>query len=170
MSGVGSSGGDVKKWNGTAVATPTVAGVPETDTTHWNGTAVTTPDTAGSPKVTLTAGSGIGQILLTSGAVTVGTNNDKTGYSLTAGSYSVRASSTQTGTITMASVTTNTATISSVTTTRATVSHNGLRTAVDTNQQSFSTMILTNATTVTVTREEQVSTTTVNGYTVSELV
>ena len=45
-------------------------------------------------------------------AVTVGTNSDKTGYSLTAGSYSIRAASTQqlTGTITS----TNTAGAASV--------------------------------------------------------
>ena len=99
-----------------------IGGADSKDVTKWNGTAVTAPDTAGSPKVTLTAGSGTGQILLTAGAVTVGTNNDKTGYSLTAGSYSVRASSNQRGTATIA----NTAdaasiTISSVTTTRASV-------------------------------------------------
>jgi len=36
------------------------------------------------PTVLLSPGTGTGQISLTSGAVTVGTNNDKTGYSLTA--------------------------------------------------------------------------------------
>lgn len=52
--------------------------------------------------------------------------NTKTGFSLTAGSYSVRASSTQRGTtVTVSTENTKNATISSVTTTRATVSHDG---------------------------------------------
>lgn len=53
------------------------------DTVYWNGSAVATPDTAGYPKVTHKTGTGTGEISLSSGAVTVGTNNDKTGYSLT---------------------------------------------------------------------------------------
>lgn len=87
-----------------------------------------------------------------------------------AGDYSVRASSTQSGTITMTTVITATATITSVTTTRATVSHDGNTTASDFNQQARTRMSLTNATTVTVDRAEQVSTTVVTGYTVLELV
>lgn len=59
------------QWLGTACATPTVAGVPEVDPTHWNGTAVATPDTAGYPKVTIKAGTGTGEISLSSGRVAV---------------------------------------------------------------------------------------------------
>lgn len=51
--------------------------------------------------------------------VTVTTNNDKTGYSLTAGSYAVLASSVQRGTITITSPNSaQTASVSTVTTTR----------------------------------------------------
>jgi len=52
-------------WGGTAVASALVRG----NVIQWTGTNVTTPDTAGSPKVTLTAGTGTGQISLSSGAV-----------------------------------------------------------------------------------------------------
>jgi hypothetical protein len=52
-------------WGGTAVGSALVRG----NVIQWTGTNVTTPDTAGSPKVTLTAGTGTGQISLTSGAV-----------------------------------------------------------------------------------------------------
>lgn len=63
---------NVAKWNGSAVVTPTVAGVPEVDITHvggapssstatiaanvtqWNGTNVATPTVAGVPEVDLT--------------------------------------------------------------------------------------------------------------------
>ena len=69
-----------------------IGGPDSKDLTKWNGTAVASPDTAGFPKVTIKAGTGTGELSLSSGTVTVGTNNDKTGYSLTAGSYSVRAS------------------------------------------------------------------------------
>jgi len=37
----GNLGANVTQWNGTNVATPTVAGVPEIDLTHYNGVAVT---------------------------------------------------------------------------------------------------------------------------------
>lgn len=39
--------------------------------THWAGTAVATPDTAGYPKVTLKAGTGTGEVSLSSGLVTL---------------------------------------------------------------------------------------------------
>lgn len=94
------------------------------DVTKWNGTSVATPDTAGYPKVTHKTGSGTGEILLSSGAVTAGTVNDKTGYSLTAGSYSVRASNSQRGTATTGA-STGDVSISAVTTTRATANHAG---------------------------------------------
>lgn len=42
---------DVREWIGTAVATPTVAGVPEVDITHLLGTAWLAPGTAGTPDV-----------------------------------------------------------------------------------------------------------------------
>lgn len=60
---------NVNQWLGSAVATPTVAGVPEVDVTHWIGTAAATPDTAGHPKVTIKDGSGAGEINLTSGTI-----------------------------------------------------------------------------------------------------
>ena len=116
------------------------------DIQKWDGTAVPTPDTAGYPKVTIKAGTGTGEVALSSGQVTVGTNNDKTGYtastvsdktgytvstvsdktgySLTAGSYSIRASNTQQITASLASgtATSTTAAISSVTATSVTSS------------------------------------------------
>lgn len=58
-------------------------------------------------------------VALANRTVTVTTNNDKTGYSLTAGSYSIRASSTQRQVTSAASVNAD-VTFSSVTTTRAT--------------------------------------------------
>ena len=45
---------NVTEWSGTAVATPTVAGVPEVDVTHWIGTAAATPTVAGVPEVDIT--------------------------------------------------------------------------------------------------------------------
>lgn len=101
----------------------------------------------------ITPGTGTGQIALTAGAVTVGTNNDKTGYSLTAGSYSVRASSTQSGTIFVSSALTATATVSSVTTTRADLGFLGFLTNSSTLRNLFLHLVLTNATTVTATKE-----------------
>lgn len=44
----------VTHWVATAVATPTVAGVPEVDLTHWLGTAAATPTVAGVPEVDVT--------------------------------------------------------------------------------------------------------------------
>lgn len=66
-------GADIKvavtHWVATAVATPTVNGVPEVDITHWNGTAIAGVDTAGYPKVTIKDGTGQGEIATTSGKV-----------------------------------------------------------------------------------------------------
>lgn len=45
---------NVTQWNSSAVATPTVAGVPEVDVTHWIGTAAATPSVAGVPEVDVT--------------------------------------------------------------------------------------------------------------------
>ena len=79
--------------------------------------------------------------------------NTKTGFSLTAGSYSVRASSTQRGSIAMNNTASNTATISSVTVTRATEDYNGNTINSSSSQnEAFSTIALTAATTVTCTR------------------
>lgn len=81
--------------------------------------------------------------------------NTKTGFSLTAGSYVVRASSTQTGTVTLQSATSGTASISSVTTTRAKSDHQGLSenyAASDRLNQLFARSALSAATTVTVTK------------------
>ena len=78
--------------------------------------------------------------------------NTKTGFSLTAGSYIVRASSTQATVITVAAGGyTNTVTISSVTTTRAFPNFNGLSyNTNDTNPvNTFCRMELTNGTTIT---------------------
>lgn len=52
--------------------------------TYWNSAAVATPDSTGYPKVTIKSGTGTGEVSLSSGTVTVGTNNDKTGYRLSA--------------------------------------------------------------------------------------
>ncbi len=66
------------------------------DTVYWNASAVATPDTAGYPKVTHKTGTGTGEISLSSGAVTVGTNNDKTGYTASTVSDKTGYSLTQT--------------------------------------------------------------------------
>lgn len=50
---------DVARWNGSDVATPTIAGVPEVDVTHWLGTAAATPTAAGVPEVDVTFAAGI---------------------------------------------------------------------------------------------------------------
>lgn len=52
----------------------------DVDTRRLSGTAQTARDIGAS--VLLSSGTGTGQVLLSSGAVTVGTNNDKTAYSL----------------------------------------------------------------------------------------
>mgnify|MGYP001565068321 CR=1 FL=1 len=71
--------------------------------------------------------SATGNMTFTGGTV-VDTNNDKTGYSLTAGSYSVRASSTQFIAVAIANgAQTVTGSHSSVTTTRTQISHDGSR-------------------------------------------
>lgn len=73
-----------------------VAGVPDVNTTHISDTAQTGRDIGAS--VLLSSGTGTGQISLASGAVTVGTNNDKTGYTASTVSdktgYSLSASQT----------------------------------------------------------------------------
>lgn len=56
------------------------SGIPAVNATQLGGTSQTGRDIGAS--VLLSPGTGTGQISLTSGAVTVGTNNDKTGYSL----------------------------------------------------------------------------------------
>jgi hypothetical protein len=78
--------------------------------------------------------------------------NTKTGFSLTAGSYIVRASSSQRGNITITSSVSNTATISSVTTTRAQLAGGGNAPPLPTGSETFNLIayvFLTNATTVT---------------------
>ena len=76
-------------------------------------------------------------------------NLDKTGYSLTAGSYSVLASSTQQVVgIAVNGVPEANATISSVTVTRASVIWQGQHTSVDVNDQSLARVTLTSATNV----------------------
>lgn len=71
---------NVYTWNGTAVAAPNTAGVPLVDTKYVTGTLQTARDLGAS--VLLSSGTGTGQVSLSSGTVTVGTNNDKTGYAL----------------------------------------------------------------------------------------
>lgn len=72
---------NVTQWAGSNVATPNTAGVPIVDTKYVSGTTQTARDLGAS--VLLSNGTGTGQISLASGAVTVGTNNDKTAYALT---------------------------------------------------------------------------------------
>lgn len=85
-------GVNVDRWNGTAVSSPNVAGVPKVDitlingvaastaatvdsnVTQWSGTSVVSPDTAGYPKVTIKSGTGAGELTLTSGKVNAGFN------------------------------------------------------------------------------------------------
>jgi len=62
------------------VPTESVTGYPKVDTAYLAGTAQTARDIGAS--VLLSAGTGTGQISLTSGAVTAGTVSDKTGYSI----------------------------------------------------------------------------------------
>ena len=86
--------------------------------------------------------------------------NTKTGFSLTAGSYSVRASSSQRGSITLSSVATNTATISSVTLTRAHLSgggYNGDATAAAGTTDWPTSVRLSSATDVTAARGNSAS-------------
>jgi len=64
------------------VAAEGVAGVPDVNVTHVGDTAQTARDLGAS--VLLSSGTGTGQVSLSSGTVTVGTNSDKTGYSLAA--------------------------------------------------------------------------------------
>lgn len=70
-------------WIGGAAGTTADRAV---NATFWNGSAVAAPDTAGYPKVTVKDGTGTGEIDLTAGKVDI---NDKTGFTLTAGSYAV---------------------------------------------------------------------------------
>lgn len=57
------------------------SGILSVNTTQVGGTSQTARDLGAS--VLLSSGTGTGQLSITSGAVTVGTNNDKSGYSLT---------------------------------------------------------------------------------------
>lgn len=79
-------------------------------------------------------------------------NFDKTGYSLTAGSYVVRASSTQHTGSSLAAVGSNTIAISSVTLARASIYQNGNDISTDDVTDSCVRSTLTSATVVTVTR------------------
>jgi hypothetical protein len=71
---------NITKVNGHAV-TDTASGVLDVNAKNLGGTAQTGRDLGAS--VLLSNGTGAGQVSLASGAVTVGTNNDKTGYGLT---------------------------------------------------------------------------------------
>ena len=94
--------------------------------------------------------------------------NTKTGFSLTAGSYVVRASSIQRGLIT-GSTSTLTATISSVTTTRAAENRNGVRTDGNNVSETMTNVQLTDATTITVTKNADAGITSRTPYVVTEL-
>ena len=99
--------------------------------------------------------------------------NTKTGFSLTAGSYSVLASSTQRGTITEAQGggSSATAAIAPVTVTRALASYEGAHetgiAALDFSM--FGRITLTNATTVTLTRSDNNSCSLIADFQVHEL-
>ena len=83
--------------------------------------------------------------------------NTKTGFSLTAGSYSVRASSNQRAVFTVADTTSsNTSAVSSVTTTRAFLGWTGgsYNTTATDPQDYMGRVTLTNATTVTGNRND----------------
>jgi len=96
---------------------------------------------------------------------------DKAGFTLTAGSYSVRASNTQRGTGTITNSTTGTITISSVTTTRAMETYAGAsHSATGTANMEDTRIAITAATTITGTRgDNSVSPTTTFGAVVEEL-
>jgi hypothetical protein len=94
--------------------------------------------------------------------------NTKTGFSLTAGSYSVHASNNQRGTIVISSGTSNTAALSSVTTSRTMLHHAGQSynntTGID---SSIGRLTLTSSILATATRDGASSTCTVE-YTAEE--
>ena len=101
--------------------------------------------------------------------------NTKTGFSLTAGSYSVRASDIQRGTISLSAVASATATITSVTTTRAITIFGGW---INNEATAYGTIaisenecrvLLTNATTVTAARNTSSAANPVAGFQVQEL-
>ena len=94
--------------------------------------------------------------------------NTKTGFSLTAGSYSVRASSMQAGVITYASAGSATAAVSAVTLTRATIEFGG--THANTNDFTYSTMGSLSATTTALSERSNTGAgTTNNRFIVTEL-
>lgn len=110
----------------------------------WQHIPVANRTVGAAASVTGAVGSVTGAV----GSVT--TVNDKTGYSLTAGSYVVRASSTQTANIVIANpAVTATATISSVTVTRAIAAFDGQQSPNTALPQCLTRITLTNATTVT---------------------
>jgi hypothetical protein len=55
---------NVTTWNGSAVATPNVSGVPKVDVTHLLGTAWLTPGTAGTPDVNVKLWNGLTTVAL----------------------------------------------------------------------------------------------------------
>ena len=126
------------------------SGPQQSNLTHVNGVA--TPSTSGRAEVI------------------ADTVNDKTGYSLTAGSYSIRASSVQRGSISVTSGS-NTASISSVTTTRAPETYSGAQYAAGISNdtgQSWNRIDLTDSTTVTATRNSGDTTASTVGFVVPE--
>ena len=95
------------------------------------------------------------QIPLANRTVVASTVSDKTGYTLTAGSYSVRASAVQTAILAVTGASSNTSAISSVTTTRTVLGFLGF--LADSTSGNFAVssprITLTNATTVTGNKE-----------------
>lgn len=82
---------NVKFWNGTAVATPATAGIPDVNVKNMNNVAATPITTikavqglAVDGQVTTVTGNVNGSVASVTAGVTVTTNNDKTGYTLTA--------------------------------------------------------------------------------------
>lgn len=69
----GSAGALLVDGTGTA-AISTSGGRAKADVSYWNASAVATPDTAGYPKVTVKNGTGIGELSLNSGAVSLHTS------------------------------------------------------------------------------------------------
>jgi hypothetical protein len=89
----GQIAGAFKQFFNVATPTGTVNSLPNANPGANGGL----PTVDANNAVKLQSGTGANQISLSSGAVTVGTNNDKTGYALTAGEHTNIASDTQTG-------------------------------------------------------------------------
>lgn len=129
------------------------------NTTKWSGVTVTT--TGGLPDVSTNLWRGGLPNTLIAGRIdcTAQVVGDKTGYSLTAGSYVVRASSSQRATVSFATGDTNlNITIASVTTTRASAAGSGRTSGTSNAERGLITVQITAATTVNAVRDSSGST------------